>query len=611
VTNGGGGTCGSFLGPSFSQAEIERRLMASGDRFTVLSEDDMIERTAQALANQQVVGRFQGRMEFGPRALSARSILGDPRSPTMQRDLNLKGQISREFSMLDHAELRAQRMKLAFRTGSKWLPTALFMAGLLTMAFPALLACVRLFYVLWDVRAQNPWEAALVVDGWRAQHHLPVYESQETGHATLMYGPSEPFLLGALFRIFPVSKAVPQLLSLGSAITLALFQVAILRPFTSLPYLILAALSFVAIDNRVSCFAEGRPDLLAWLFGFAGLIMLFRDCQQRPSYRYFVGVALIIIGVSFKQPVAMLVLVPPLALLADRRQGITKLGLILSLGPAFCVVLLFLCIYAIAPHVFYYMVTVPSRYPIGLGAWLKGMWRFLFGAVCLWYGLGLTLTRHTLIDEERRRITVWAAVAFVVVLPASALTAAKAGGTVNSFIPAWLALLTLSFLLITDEAGKSYNVHRASLRAGCSFIVAAIILVSTLLPDLNSIPTAEGMVSANRVIQNAQARSKIDTEKYNEVISYAKTLSGVVISPEDPIIELYATGRAGRSIYAEYDALGWPARLPDFLRTDWSQADHIVTLSDWFPRSQYISQLGFEPEWSNGPYAVWRKSSEK
>jgi carbamoyltransferase len=90
MINGGDGMRGCLLGPSFSQADIEQRLTASGARFTVLSEDDMIEKTAQALANQQVVGWFQGCMEFGPRALGARSILGDPRSPTMQRDLNLK-----------------------------------------------------------------------------------------------------------------------------------------------------------------------------------------------------------------------------------------------------------------------------------------------------------------------------------------------------------------------------------------------------------------------------------------------------------------------------------------------------------------------------------------
>src|SRR5262245_44253958 len=96
-TNGADAMFGSFLGPSFSQAAIEQRLMALGGRFTVMSEDEMIETTAQALARQQAVGWFQGRMEFGPRALGARSILGDPRSPTMQRDLNLKVKYRESF----------------------------------------------------------------------------------------------------------------------------------------------------------------------------------------------------------------------------------------------------------------------------------------------------------------------------------------------------------------------------------------------------------------------------------------------------------------------------------------------------------------------------------
>jgi carbamoyltransferase len=106
MANGGDGMCGSFLGPGFSQAEIEQRLTASGARFTVLSEDDIIERTAQALANQQAVGWFQGRMEFGPRALGARSILGDPRSPTMQRDLNLKVKYRESFRPFAPSVLR-------------------------------------------------------------------------------------------------------------------------------------------------------------------------------------------------------------------------------------------------------------------------------------------------------------------------------------------------------------------------------------------------------------------------------------------------------------------------------------------------------------------------
>jgi carbamoyltransferase len=66
----------------------------------------MIERTAEGLASQQAVGWFQGRMEFGPRSLGARSILGDPRSPTMQRNLNLKVKYRESFRPFAPAVLR-------------------------------------------------------------------------------------------------------------------------------------------------------------------------------------------------------------------------------------------------------------------------------------------------------------------------------------------------------------------------------------------------------------------------------------------------------------------------------------------------------------------------
>jgi carbamoyltransferase len=88
--NGGDGMAGAFLGPRFQQSEIERNLTAAGARFDVASTDKMIDIAANALADGRAVGWFQGRMEFGPRSLGARSILADPRSPTMQRTLNLK-----------------------------------------------------------------------------------------------------------------------------------------------------------------------------------------------------------------------------------------------------------------------------------------------------------------------------------------------------------------------------------------------------------------------------------------------------------------------------------------------------------------------------------------
>ena len=80
---------GSYLGPSFSQQECEQRLKASDAKFEVLSEEAMTHTCAQALADGKALGWFRGRMEFGPRSLGARSILGDARSPAMQSVLKI------------------------------------------------------------------------------------------------------------------------------------------------------------------------------------------------------------------------------------------------------------------------------------------------------------------------------------------------------------------------------------------------------------------------------------------------------------------------------------------------------------------------------------------
>jgi carbamoyltransferase len=86
----GDAMAGAYLGPGFSDEEVRSRLAAVGARFSSLAADELIRDTAQALADGKAVGWMQGRMEFGPRALGNRSILGDPRSPSMQKVLNLK-----------------------------------------------------------------------------------------------------------------------------------------------------------------------------------------------------------------------------------------------------------------------------------------------------------------------------------------------------------------------------------------------------------------------------------------------------------------------------------------------------------------------------------------
>ena len=82
--------CGSYLGPAFSNDEIEHELNKAGAVYQKLSADQMVAQIARLLAEENVIGWFDGRMEFGPRALGSRSILADPRSPRMQALINLK-----------------------------------------------------------------------------------------------------------------------------------------------------------------------------------------------------------------------------------------------------------------------------------------------------------------------------------------------------------------------------------------------------------------------------------------------------------------------------------------------------------------------------------------
>jgi carbamoyltransferase len=97
---------GAYLGPSFAQSDIEQRLTGVGARFTTVTDDELIARTVTALVEGKAVGWFQGRMEFGPRALGARSILGDARSPSMQSMLNLKVKYRESFRPFAPSVLR-------------------------------------------------------------------------------------------------------------------------------------------------------------------------------------------------------------------------------------------------------------------------------------------------------------------------------------------------------------------------------------------------------------------------------------------------------------------------------------------------------------------------
>ena len=88
---------GSYLGPEYSQKEIEEHLDKAGAKYEIFKDEELLDKTATDLSKEEAIGWFQGRMEFGPRALGGRSILGDPRSEKMQKNLNLKVKYRESF----------------------------------------------------------------------------------------------------------------------------------------------------------------------------------------------------------------------------------------------------------------------------------------------------------------------------------------------------------------------------------------------------------------------------------------------------------------------------------------------------------------------------------
>ena len=97
---------GSYLGPSFSENEIENTLKTLGAKYEKQNEENLINTVANELKNEKTIGWFQGRMEFGPRALGARSIIADPRSEKMQKELNLKVKFRESFRPFAPSVLR-------------------------------------------------------------------------------------------------------------------------------------------------------------------------------------------------------------------------------------------------------------------------------------------------------------------------------------------------------------------------------------------------------------------------------------------------------------------------------------------------------------------------
>src|SRR5262249_33935777 len=150
------------------------------------------------------------------------------------------------------------------------------------------------------------------------------------------------------------------------------------------------------------------------------------------------------------------------------------------------------------------------------------------------------------------------------------------------------SLVTFSWLLLAPVLASSQKTSRG-LEGSLTFVSALVVLL-TILPVPKSLH------------YNMRYWDHTNND-YAEVISRVKTLRGTVLSPEDPTITLYAREEINRSIFIEYDALGWPSAIPEFLLNELAQADYIVHAINWGPReiirADDLVGLGFELDWDN------------
>ena len=412
------------------------------------------------------------------------------------------------------------------------------LASLLLMIYPALLACSNISYRLSSWPPYDGWTAAEIVEGWRASIHMPVYEPHGVGHATLVYGPAEPLVLGWAFKIFGPTRLIPQLLSVGGALWLVLLGWLIVRPFLTLMGQYLAILSLIAVECGVSWYSEGRPDYPAWALGFSGLLLALYGGHNRSLGRVLTGAILITAGACFKQTAAMLVIVPPIVLLCDLNRH-SFYSSLLTLTPILFVGALFLSFYAFTPELYYYTMVLPRLYPVSLNAWLKYLFEFIAGAVSLWFGLGWVLAAGSPLSQfgpKWWQHTCWMAVTFIVTVLGGTLTMAKYGGWHNSLIPSWFSLITLSWLLLAPFLGLSQQNARGSPK-GYQTLVSTVIIILTIVTGApvgnavrgNPLTALRNFLTGFGNFHNANQ----DNKEYADMISQVQTLQGNVLSIED------------------------------------------------------------------------------
>jgi hypothetical protein len=392
-----------------------------------------------------------------------------------------------------------------------------------------------------------------------------------------MYGVLAPYLLAGVFRLTGVTVWAGRLLALtASCATIAI----LLRMARPRPIFLLAGVALFATLDPVSnnYFVQNRPDMLGLCVGVVAVIAMYQGVERRFVGLYALGSVLVVVSFFIKQTMAMTAAIPLLPLLTDRR--FPRTARIAMIGaPLLSIVVSIALIRVYEPIVFYYLVDVPKQYHLRATHAASGISILLASAPVFVVCLCDWLRQF----RPRIRFQSWVLSALLVTIPASVITFAKDGGAENSLLPALVAmqLFTLMYLpMLVDK--------KASMAIALSVLLLA------------------GGAAALRNVGYRAVYSDYATV-INDV---AQLKTERVIAPEDPTIPLLAGASAGRNIYLEYDAIGWPTQMPRYLVDDLQRAEYVVDVKDWWQdllAPATLRSLGFAVVRDYPHYTLWRK----
>jgi len=487
-----------------------------------------------------------------------------------------------------------------------------------------LICCGILLYsgaqTVWQYSKSWPihqWESGLVAECQRAAMGMPVFESAESGHATHMYGPATTYLIAAWFKVDGPSFWPARLLSLLGLIGILCLLAWIFARRTQLNILIFSFAVIASFGPCVLNFVEPRPDCIS-LFFAAAAIAVMQVAWSRESLPLMAAAAVLtVVGMLFKQPAAMAAGVPFLAALLDVHRPLTRRRMLMLCCPVSGVAGTLAVIAIWFPGTFHYLLRVPAAYKISgfdMLIWSAKLSILLSFLAAVWLTVQPGIRPKSL-GHFRRQLTpaqIWTLAALLVAVPCCLLTASKTGGNANCLLPAVVAGVSV-LLAFGNSVQQHLMLDRPLARwlpLNCSGCLSLCVVAAFAL----SLTT------------NVRADVSYGDAGFASLVRLLRDTDGTVACPQDPAAGVLAGRRPGRSLMLEYDAAGWPEKIPGWFFDELQEAMFVVSVGqgeDWrfWPlggaaMESFLRDRGFEPlncsALKNSVYRVWqRKASSR